>query len=97
MTARADVLPPPFQAPRPDQSIGPPCLRCGCTSEYRDGERSCFCDPCVQAGCLREEAAMEEAVRMSQGLSSVLPSLLAAMSSCGNVPAEMPNRPAPAL
>jgi hypothetical protein len=27
------------------------CVRCGCRNEMREGERVCFCDTCIDAGC----------------------------------------------
>ena len=31
------------------------CIACGCTAEFRDGERVCGCDTCQQKGCLYNE------------------------------------------
>ena len=27
------------------------CVRCGCSSRFRGGERVCWCDPCAADGC----------------------------------------------
>lgn len=29
-----------------------PCGTCGCTAEFRDGERVCWCDSCQRTGCV---------------------------------------------
>ena len=39
--------------PRDDRDVES-CEACGCTAEFRDGDRVCWCDSCQQTGCQYE-------------------------------------------